>query len=254
MRRVWLFSNKKCSKVTPVHSPRWLRSTRYPAAQSQTTLEQLGEFNAKAERIIKTENSGSLDPKAILPNMFSVIREFAKNIGSVSSGIKLLLHKNRYFVPGEFDQADVETLPSLCTMLAEALKLEAERIEQVQTELANASTSSSELAKLKAINQLKMLVRRLQRGEDLEAEVSLFSTVCAMSNQLTSKVEDSARIYSIMHKLAETCYTTKFVRIEVVEQHKRIYEGIRTATEATAISSYLEYFQLIKSARKPILI
>lgn len=214
-------------------------------------MEQLGEFNAKAERILKTENSGSLDPKSILPNMYSVIREFAKNIGNITSGIKLLLHKNRYYTPGEFDPADIETLPNLCGMLAESLKLEAGRIETLQTELSSANTSSTEVLKLKAINQLKMLVRRLQRGEDTEAESSLFSTVCAMSNQLMSRVEDSARIYNMMHKLAETCYTSKFVRIEVVEQHKRIYEGIRAATESTVISSYFEYFQLVKSARKP---
>jgi hypothetical protein len=70
----------------------------------------------------------------------------------------------------------------------------------------------------------------------------LFKYICNMTKHLLTKVNESIQIYTTMYQLAETVYTTKFIKTVILEEHKRMFTTIRATVDAAGFSSHLEYF------------
>jgi hypothetical protein len=72
-------------------------------------LSQLEEFNQKASRIFSLEKAGSIDPRQILPNMFSVVKDFASNLEFIAESVTFLMYTERYTVASNLTDKDTKT-------------------------------------------------------------------------------------------------------------------------------------------------
>jgi hypothetical protein len=98
------------------------------------------------------------------------------------------------------------------------------------------------MKKLKAINELRLSGKRLARENDSSTESYVFECVCITTEKLLGNVKESAKIYGTMYQLAETCFTAKFIRMDILEEHTKLFSMIRAQTEESEISSFLQYF------------
>ena len=95
--------------------------------------------------------------------------------------------------------------------------------------------------------------RLKEEGEDT-TENYVFNCVCLLSERLLGKVREAAKIYGTMYQLAETCYTALFVKTEILDEHRRLFSAIRSATEDPNIPSYLEFFLKLNQISKVFLL
>lgn len=63
-----------------------------------------------------------------------------------------------------------------------------------------------------------------------------------ITQRLLENVKESSKIYGTMYQLAETCFTAKFIHIDILDEHTKLFSLIRSRTEESEISSFLQYF------------
>jgi hypothetical protein len=71
-------------------------------------MQRLSEFNEKSERLFELEKAASIDPRQILPNMFSVVRDFANNLEVLGSSVSFLFYHERYFASSSLSEHEAE--------------------------------------------------------------------------------------------------------------------------------------------------
>ena len=62
----------------------------------------------------------------------------------------------------------------------------------------------------------------------MDIESMLFKYICNMTKHLLTKVNESIQIYTTMYQLAETVYTTKFIKTGIVTAEGAANPGVNS--------------------------
>ena len=217
----------------------------------ESMLMEVSNFNEKAEKLYDMDNAANLDPRNVLPNMYKVVRDFSDNMEIVTKNTKFLFYNERYYTEAAVQASEIRypVVKEICQAVAEAHNATAIRLAEILDELDKAP---NDVNRLKAVNELKLFGKRVDRDEDLELEGMLFKYLCYLTKNLLTNVSESVQIYTTMYQLAETVYTTKFVKTVILEEHRKTFATIRSTLDATGFSSHLEYFTNLFRIREDV--
>lgn len=113
-------------------------------------MSQLEEFNQKASRLFGLEKAGSIDPRQILPNMFSVVKDFAANLEYIAESVTFLLYTERYTVTSNLSdkETQAEIVEAMIVEEAEALEDVVKRIGEHASKFSTTTSSSVEVLEM----------------------------------------------------------------------------------------------------------
>ena len=118
----------------------------YHFTDSQSLSQQLKDFNAKANRLLTLENAASIEPKSVLQNMFTVIKDFSNNLSVLSSSCKFLFYKQRNSSTSSENVSPVSEVSELLKSAVSNHKNMETRIQTIQNELDSSKSETAVLS------------------------------------------------------------------------------------------------------------